>query len=262
MPHDNAGCWTSLVASGMDMHVAEAPNDMEYAGTSLDYMCCHQWRWAVSKMRRGDRIIAVLTDPLRAWLNYDDPKWTWSKHDEADHSWHQAAIDYYLYLHRPSLMTGYLPSWFHHLDSVAAELGSPAIVLDAFIGTDDGTSTISSSACTNIIRGNRTLQAISNAEFSDQLTLDFFTHKIWRDMWFDPRKNHLCAKNHQMLAHKILAAWRDDAGLDISNGFVEHVISISDMSDDAWYEQQSGLVWDQSPAKLATLRQRLAKRSI
>lgn len=204
--------WTAQAADQLGLELANYCLD----GTSQDYAFRILIR-ASTEITRSDRIIVLLTSANRFWFQEQHPQVTnpalsgWSGYLDAGVD--RAALDYVRYLQRPELdiqwtvqRLGWLAAWQQR-----ASWAKPLIICcwpqHLHQAQDYTELSWARGDLVTVSRG----ELIPGTEITD----------------WDPRYNHLCKVNHQILAHKVAAALVDDQPVDLTEGFDRAILDLT-----------------------------------
>jgi hypothetical protein len=217
-------CYTTIIAKSLNLDLMPR---IVTGGTSLQYLFDVQWGLH-EQMQPGDRVIICLTNTFRSYLIKDNPRASNPKSPnmkDVDPAKAKALKSYYQHLHDQKDILLYLRAWFYHLDAICKRIHTKAVVMDIFDSDGPKTKDIDSSMHDNIIRGMGYLNDVSIAECANMDTFNHVQHTM--DLL---RDNHLSVPNHEILADKIIQAWKSNS-LDLTQNFVSKCFDIHRVKD-------------------------------
>jgi len=218
---------------------------------SLQNHSCHgsaqDFAWAqlhkIFKLgfNKNDRLIIVLTDPWRFWFFHDQPDTTnisiIDLENFASENQVKAISSYFTEVQRPQLDTMWLIHRLAWLDRALEKhnLAKPLIMLGfpQFLGEAEDYE--------NYYVANGSLfEDVQKPEFKgykENPELD--TTYLLRGL--DPRYNHLCYRNHNIMADKVVNFFQNGDAVDLTQGFHQGVFAEDDLLDDNFWEDELDL---------------------
>jgi hypothetical protein len=204
--------------------------------------------WAIdliSKNKKNisseDQIILILTDPARYWFFQDMPRLTNIHVIDFDEQCGlpraRAAEYYFRFIQRIDLDILLLEQRLGWLNNMVNIYGwRKPIILFAYeqIFND--------------------INEFNNLNFSKGCLADISQKEYSKDLWksaegitkftrgIDPRYNHLCLQNHEILSDKICATLLHDADLDLKIGFNKEIFTEKTMNDPNFKNEISGIL--------------------
>lgn len=209
-------------------------------GASPDWII-RQYLTALAQIDRQDFVIVLFTNPNRFWFYEDQPDLTnpsildFSEHRPREQA--QAAISYFRYLQRPELDL----QWTYYRAVVVSHetqrlgLRKP-LLIQCF---DQSLSAAESFDTVTWAQG--TLTALQFAEYRDPELVLGEIQSTGRDPVFrgtDCRYNHLCLKNHTILADRLAAYFLEDRVPDLTQGFHTGFLGSDWIKDPEFCEDQ------------------------
>lgn len=207
------------------------------------YGVCQDWELqqvnlAQDNILSDDQLIVVLTDPSRYWFFEDFPHLT-NTHifdfEEIINNTNRcnAVKSFIKYIQRESLDIQYINyrlSWLNNL-SIIKNWKKPIILL-GFSQT-----ILNLNHYTNLIFSKGSLtQDVSNNEISLELITD---KKFNYFFGLDPRFNHMCLQNHDILVEKLYNTIKYGTELDLTSGFNLNIINKETVTDELFQSQFS-----------------------
>lgn len=183
-----------------------------------------------------DYLVLVFTHPTRFWFFDDQPDICNPFIDEFDHivgyERAQAVINYYKYIQRDSLDLLHQEARLGCIANMSRVRGwRNPVIINAF-ETDYLQNDFTN---LTIAKGSLT-QGPSQKELEDYTTImNIFTEIR------DPRYNHLCLDNHDVLADKLYETLVNNVELDLTQGFFEGIIKKDFLNDQEFCESQLNL---------------------
>jgi hypothetical protein len=222
--------WTGLVSAKLNLELINT----SVIGASQDF--CF---WLLYDLRNTitpeDQIILILTHPSRMWYVEDDP--TLSKPSLIDELAHRhgkdhvnAAYQYERYIQRPGLDQLHVEQRLAWLSYTAMTKGwRLPVVVEAF---DQQRPQSNDSNHLIISNGNLTTH-VSEKEIKGGA--DNY-NKIFKG--YDPRFNHMCLCNHEVLADKVVDTVSNGELLDLTSGFHDNIIDDVALNDAGFVDHQ------------------------
>lgn len=214
--HDRV--WTNQLAAKLGHEL----KNMSVIGCSQDFLCQALLHFS-KDISPDDQIIVVLTGSNRVWFFEDMPYVTHSdvKHmaETVGTSRAKAAELYFRYIQRPQLdilHTTLRLAWLNHM-TVTHGWKKPLVI----VGFQQDTGRCEYPDLM-FSQGNLT-EHVSQQEQVDPSAQLLIGH--------DPRYNHLCLKNHDVLTNKIYNTLVNNEPLDLTQGFHQHLLSEESLED-------------------------------
>lgn len=214
--------WTMQLANQLNYNLK---NNSEWG-------VCQDWSWDFINREKlnissNDQLIVVLTDPARFWYFEEIPSLTNSHVLDfsglvENKNRTQAASNYIQYIQRPSLdtqMMAHRLGWLNNLATLKS--WKKPIILVAFDMYLPDLSDFN-----NLVFSDGCLRSIDQREHTE----DFKLKTI------DVRYNHLCLRNHSVLANKLYNTIINNENLDLHTGFHTHILSNNSMEDPKFIE--------------------------
>lgn len=188
---------------------------------------------AKNELTSEDYIVLVFTHPTRFWFFEDAPDVCnpfivdFDKYVSPEKV--QTVINYYKHIQRDPLDLIHQESRLGHIANMARVRGwRDPIIINAF-DTDYPRDEFTN---LKISKGNLT-QGPSNKELEDyNKIMDTFVEIG------DPRYNHMCLDNHDVLADKLYHTFTTNAELDLTQGFFENIIKTDFLSNQEFCNEQ------------------------
>lgn len=216
--------WTSLLSKKLNCPVFNS----SLPGVSQDWIM-DQIEKNKDEITEKSQIIIVLTDISRFWFFENNPDFSninimnlhWLIPPDAV----EAIKGYTTVIQRPALdyiMLRHRLGWLNNLCSV--KNWKKPLIINGFAQSIENKDEYK-----NIIFsiGNLT-NDVSNLEIKN----DFIKGVV------DPRSNHLCLSNHNILVEKISNTLLYDEPLDLKNGFIKQIIGDSDINDQNFIKKE------------------------
>jgi hypothetical protein len=192
-------------------------------GCSQDYTWywLHQERTNISP---DDQLVIVMTSPNRYWLFEDRPDLTNPATLSlfTDPKYANIAETYFKHIQRPDMDYMAVKNRLGWLNNAATVNNwKPPLIIFAFAqsyGLDSEYPRLKFS------KGSLT-EDVSNAEQADPFVAQLFRGR-------DPRYNHLCLCNHDILAEKIYKSLIEETTLDLTQGFYKGMLDNNTLRSD------------------------------
>lgn len=227
---DNTMTWPRLVNEKLKNHIGQESQliNNSLIGSSQDWLWTHLQIWLNYEMTADDHLIICLTHPSRVWFLDRLPEMTnaniidldrWVTKEEAK------AIELYIrYIQRPMID---LMNVNNRLAYVAYQvqrrkLRKPLIIKCFDQDLDQGMDFEE----LKIAKGSL-MSDVQYHEFHDPESE--VSNRYWHGV--DARYNHLCLRNHEVLAEKVFQSLVTDQELDLTQGFYRNFL-VDSMLDD------------------------------
>lgn len=221
--------WISLLANKLG--VDEVCNNGVLGG-SQDF-AIHSMQVFEDQITPDDYVLVVLTHPSRFWFFQDEPSVCKANHIEHfAGKFGQMRVDaaqlYVQYIQREQLDTLHVESrlgWLSY-NAKFRKWRTPLVVyaMDPVVAPQFNYDLIFS-------KGSLT-ENISIPEVKDIKTVDDYYAVI---QYLDPRYNHMCLRNHSILADKVYNTFATGAVLDLTTGFENNFLT-NELINDAEFQ--------------------------
>jgi hypothetical protein len=227
---DHDRVWINQLAKKLNYKL----KNLSMLGCSQDFPC-QMLADHASDISQDDQIIIVSTSPGRFWFFEDLPEitnpnviFTNTKNTEKLLGKDRARVAemYFKYLQRPQLDILHSTlrlGWLNHM-AVTHGWKPPLIIFGFF------QFTLSCSKYPNLI--------LSNGNLTDNISEPEVEPNGHLFKGSDPRYNHLCLRNHDVLSNKIYNTLVDNQSLDLTQGFHAKLISKKSLHDNEWANEE------------------------
>lgn len=238
--------WANIIAKELGANI----KSYGLAGSSVEYTY-KKFNLVRDDINKGDIIIIALTTHSRRWLlkNYpgqtstpdvENKGYTFSVVSPTNNAEEQEAINlYYQFLNHNNLLKNvvnetHLTNFLYCLDYITKKKNLTTIILINFFDTNEWIED-KKECFPNLYFAKDMMLLISLNELTKKamVSLDTSTQ--------DLRVNHLIKSNHLILANKILSYIRNKTPIDLSEGFVKHVLDQKKLKDPSFIETE--LFW-------------------
>jgi hypothetical protein len=216
---DNERAWPNQIANKLNFKLINA----SLVGCSQDFIC-QAILDHIPVITPDDQLIVVLTGPNRIWLFEDAPTlthpWAGDLETTVGKDRALAAKLYFKHIQRPQLDTMHVMfrlAWLNHL-TVMNNWRKPLVILG--FSQDLGNF----SNYPNLI--------FSNGNLTEHVTIEEQTNpneNLFNG--YDPRYNHMCLSNHDILVEKIYQTLTLGSPLDLTYGFNKRLLSKQTLQD-------------------------------
>jgi hypothetical protein len=215
-------------------------------GTSQDFAWSFLHRW-IDEITPDDYLVVILTEASRFWFLQQFPQS--SRYDIAKqfphlhgHSEVEAINQFTRHIQRPAIDLMNVENrlaWLAY-QTFKNKWRKPIVVYAMEQGLDFPRP------YPDLLFSTGRLEKISMDEAGETTS-----RKEYNDIlqFMDPRYNHLCLSNHQILADKIYQSLVDGAELDLTTGFVKDILSMESVEDPEFQQQElspGAIKWRQS----------------
>ena len=234
---DDTLTWPRLLVEKLDKHFKEEflLINASLVGSSQDWIWTHLQGWLNYEMNEQDYLVICLTHPSRVWFLERLPEMTnaniidldkWVSKEEAK------AIELYIrYMQRPmiDLMNVNNRLAYVAYQTLRKKLQKP-VIIKCF---DQDLDQAEEFQELKIAKGSL-MSDVQYYEFTDpeKEQMNYFWHGI------DARYNHLCLRNHEILAEKIFQNLIYDQTLDLSTDFHRNFLSEDLLDDQQFVEKE------------------------
>lgn len=225
--------WMAKVAQGLDTKLFCYALD----GCSLDYTY-QKFSSVRNQIKENDVVIVALTTQVKRWffkhkpeqnivIQYDENttptnfKFTTVTKNPKEG---EALAAYYESLNNTEAYENYTINFFYNLEYITKKLNLHTIVLTSYYDTE--------------IWLEDKKELFPSLNFSIDKLLDVslleYTKRYFVDMpqgITDVRVNHLTKSNHEILANKILDNIKNKIPIDLTKGFIKHILDMETMKD-------------------------------
>lgn len=217
----NPRLWTQQLARLLSPQDSEPVviNNRSLVGSAQDHTCA-ELSEAINIIKPDDYVVITLTEPDRYWyfLERPDLSNSWIIDIEKQLEPEQIkAIELYIKhiqnFYIDQMRTGHRLTWLAY--QVARRGLRRPVILQGFPQDLGGGQNLE-----ELLISQGTLFAIQNEEYVGGLEKTL----TWRGV--DPRYNHLCLINHDVLAHKVFDTLVNGQPLDLKEGFHREIIDI------------------------------------
>lgn len=210
-------------------------------GCSLDY-AYQKFNNVRSQIKENDVVVVTLTTHVKRWffkykpeqnivIHYDENttptnfKFTTVTKNPKES---EALAAYYESLNNPEVYEDYTLNFFYNLEYLTKKLNLHTVIITSYYDTE--------------IWLKDKKELFSSLNFSIDKLLDVslleYTKRYFIDMEHgtitDMRVNHLTKSNHEILANKILDNIKNKTPIDLTKGFVKHILDENSMKDPAF----------------------------
>lgn len=233
---DSPNTWIEQVADRMNL---ELVND-SLIGCALDYQWLQIHKWLDQDLNPTDRIIVVLTDPWRYWYFNDLPEASNTSIVDLKDFISPEKIDavekFILHIQRIDLIAMACIHRLAWLDRTVQERGlAKPLVIKAFDQTNGEAEFYKNYV---IAKGNLH-HNIQRKEYIGYKSKDKnynFSGELLKGI--DPRYNHMCLRNHKVLADKVVDFFQNDIQVDLETGFHEEIIDKEVFNDNSFWNNE------------------------
>lgn len=223
--------WIKLLANKLNV---DKISNNAVLGSSQDFAFYSLQNWE-EHITPDDYVVVALTHPGRFWFFEDEPAIC-----KADHIVHfeqklgpyrsAAAKLYVQYIQRPELDSLHVENRIAWL-SYTAEFRNwrKPLVIRAIADP----APLRFEYNLNFSKGD--LTTVSFSEVSPGISVDDYSKVIDR---IDPRYNHMCLTNHEILADKVYNTLVNNVELDLTSGFKESILSTDKINDELFQQKE------------------------
>ncbi len=239
--YDPIGVWTRQLAHRLSNHLGHGVQlrNASLVGSAQDWMIS-EYLNVLEEIAPQDYVVIILTSPARYWYFEDIPSlsnWNILDFDSVVNKERARAVELYIkHIQRPQLdniaLLGRLSVIAH--ETLTRNLRRPLLV-KGFI-QDLGPAVNFKQL--NIAQG--VLSEIQYAEYQNKDLVERLAEQ-GQPGYFkgaDCRFNHLCLRNHDVLADKFLQGLITDTSPDLTQGFHRDLISVDWYKDSEFCEQE------------------------
>jgi hypothetical protein len=231
--------WMQQVADALDMPVKSYGK----VGSTIEYTSS-MFNSVRHRFNKDDVIIVALTSHNRRWFfkdyphhtaqplpgeSFREPKFEYSPTGYAEID--EALHDYEECLKNQDVYNSYLFNFLYNINSHAKQTGIHTILLVNFFDTEYVVDMIKSELTHLEIAHEKSL-TVSIMEYTRKHILESDLHII------DSRVNHLCKRNHTVLAQKIIDNIKYNKPIDLSTGFFQDFYDDFKLNDIDFYNDE------------------------
>lgn len=220
-------------------------NDFSCSGSALDYTYL-KFHEQCSNFNHGDYVIIALTVLQRDYFITDHPELGVGLVPSLNNKAYsivpgyiQDAIEkYYKYLHNDLIAMNHLVNFLYMVNSIAYQKQLHVLILDGMEKYESGSNTQ--------LQYNKhcypNLHVAKGQLYSDVSYMEFYLitqAEVFNYYSRDPRSNHMCRCNHEILADKILKYFIDKIPVDLTDGsFKQHIITSENFKDSEFTQKE------------------------